>query len=190
MVAHNRGVSLLPSTALKAQRCWPWPNSGVATEKTDKNSVTLMLVPFISICSWPGRPGVGFLAQPRKDPVHGVLPVQGGAGTPIILKEKGKTSFELKHLGFRWQWMFRSVISALLVVGNPDGIWYLINSLGCSVFELVMEIMVMLTLWDLQADSGCQYSKHDAHARTRTAFQHILLTIFMWKQELIQGPTV
>ena len=35
----------------------------------------------------------------RQDPVNGVLPVAGGAGTPILLKEKGKTSYENKGKG-------------------------------------------------------------------------------------------
>ncbi len=75
--------------------------------------------------------------------MHGVLPVQGGAGTPIILKavaavdasqhvnstdchgfqEKGKTSFENKHLGFRMaDVQMCSVLLNLLLQGNPDGI--------------------------------------------------------------------
>eukprot|EP00438_Fugacium_kawagutii_P024135 Skav222771 [mRNA] locus=scaffold600:340351:345803:- [translate_table: standard] len=47
-----------------------------------------------------GFEGSKMLAMAKqRDPVNGVLPVQGGAGTPIILKEKGKPSFELKRLG-------------------------------------------------------------------------------------------
>lgn len=43
-----------------------------------------------------GFEGSKMLAMAKQsDPVNGVLPVQGGAGTPIILKEKGKTSYEI-----------------------------------------------------------------------------------------------
>eukprot|EP00435_Cladocopium_sp_Y103_P014478 s1847_g3.t1 len=47
-----------------------------------------------------GFEGSKMLAMAKQsDPVNGVLPVQGGAGTPIILKEKGKTSYENKYKG-------------------------------------------------------------------------------------------